>query len=131
MSIVAHPIYDRNNQLVTQGAFNALLSQLDFKNQQIAQLKEARLVQDGKEVVEKIFLDNEWNAALESAATWIERSVTFDTNGRLTEFAHNMAMSIRAQKRKRKEVVEVAQPCGGYYCSEEHGHIDCAPEKAI
>lgn len=71
-----------------------------------------------------------WDNALAWAADWIEGSLAGEEKERTIEFGRNMAMSIRANKRQRADE-ETAQPCGGYYCSEEHGHIDCAPEKEI
>jgi hypothetical protein len=92
----------------------------------MADVEEERLVRVAQGVVSKLLRDMEWNSALEWAAKWIEGSVESDASDRLTEFARNMAMSIRASKRQISTVEDVAQSCGGYYCSEEHGHIDCA-----
>jgi len=68
-------------------------------------LEEEELTRKGMAVVRTLLTGEAlgWNNATAWAADWIESSLAGETNERVLEFGRNMAMSIRANKRKRSE----------------------------
>ncbi len=70
----------------------------------MAERTEEELVQQGAQVAQTMLTgyDIGWDNAVSWAAEWIEGSLAGETNERMVEFARNMAMSIKANTRRRK-----------------------------